>query len=73
MDHFLKSLLNLLQYLFYILVFWPQGILAPQPRIEPIFPALENKVSATGACREIPTIHPWEQFCNWIRCISKVC
>lgn len=44
---------------------------SPTKEIEPIPPALESKVSATGACRGNLWIHPWEQFCNWIRCISK--
>ena len=50
--HFLKSLLNLLQYCF-CFMFWffgpgACGILAPQPGIEPAPPALEGKVLTTG-------------------------
>ena len=51
-DHFLKSLLNMLQYCF-CFMFWffgPEacGILAPQPGIELVPPALEGEVLTTG-------------------------
>ena len=44
-DHFLKSLLSLLQYCFPCFLFWffgceARGILAPQPEIEPIPPCI---------------------------------
>ena len=50
---FSKSLLNLLQYCF-CFMFWfifgrkACGILAPQPGIEPVPPALEGEVLSTG-------------------------
>ena len=52
MDHFLKSLLNLLQYCF-CFIFWffgreACGILAPWPGIKPTPCALEDKVLTTG-------------------------
>ena len=47
MDHFLKSLLNLLQYCFYFMLWFfgckAWGILVPWPAIEPILPALKVK------------------------------
>ena len=51
-DHFLKFLLNLLQYCF-CFMFWifghkACGVLALQPGIEPAPPALEGKVLTTG-------------------------
>ena len=51
-DHFLKSLLNLLQYRF-CFMFWflghkAYGFLAPRLRIEPAPPALEGEVLTTG-------------------------
>ena len=51
-DHFLKSLSNLLQYCF-CFMFWffgckECGILAPQPGIEPTPSALESQVLTTG-------------------------
>ena len=59
MDHFLKFLLNLLQYYFCFMfcfffvclfVFGHDacGILTPQPGIKPTPPALEGKVLTTG-------------------------
>ena len=49
---FFKSLLNLLQYCFCVMVWFFDheacGILAPQPGIEPIPLALEGKVLTTG-------------------------
>ena len=58
---FLKSLLNLSQYCFYVLFYWPcfgfmfcffgheaGGILAPRPGIEPMAPAFEGEVLITG-------------------------
>ena len=50
---FLKSLLNLLQYCFFFLMFWffgseARGILAPRPGIEPAPPVLEGEVLTTG-------------------------
>ena len=51
-DHFLKSLLNLLQYC-YCFMFWyfgceACGTIAPQLGIEPTTPALEGEVLTTG-------------------------
>ena len=51
-DHFFKSLLNLLQHCF-CFMFWffglkACGILAPRPGIDPAPPALESKVLTTG-------------------------
>ena len=51
-DHFLKSLLNLLQFCshFMFCFFGPDecGILASRAGIEPAAPALENKILTTG-------------------------
>ena len=62
-DHFLKSLLNFLQYRF-CFMFWffgrrAYGILAPWPGIEPAPHALGGKVLITG-----PPGKPLE-FCTW--------
>ena len=58
MDHFLKSLLNLLQYCF-CFMFWflghkAYGFLAPRTGIEPAPPALEGKVLNHWTAREVP-------------------
>ena len=57
-DHFLKSLLNLLQYYFHFMLLvlgWDAGgILAPQPGIEPVLPELEGKVLTTGPPGKFP-------------------
>ena len=57
---FLKSLSNLLWhcFCFYVLVLWPKAcrILAPWPGIEPILPALEDKVLTTGPPGKFPHI-----------------
>ena len=55
----LKSLLNLLQHCFYF-IFWFCGheaceILAPQPEIQPIPPALEGEVLTTGLPGKLPS------------------
>ena len=58
MDHFLKSLLNLLEYyLFYVLVFGHKahGILAPPPDTESTVPALEGGLKHWIA-REVPIL-----------------
>ena len=51
-DHFLKSLLNLLQYCFCFMFYSfgreARGLLAPRPVIEPAPPALEGEVLTTG-------------------------
>ena len=61
MDHFLKSLLNLLQYYYFVFVFrfWAMGheTLAPSPRIEPTPPALEDEVLTTGPQGSLCFIH----------------
>ena len=62
MDHFLKSLLNLLQYHYFVFVFWILGhgaceTLAPRPRIEPTPPALEDEVLTTGPQGSLCFIH----------------
>ena len=41
-----KSLLNLLQYCFYVLVFWPEGMW--ELSFESIPPALESEIVTTG-------------------------
>ena len=51
-DH-LKSLYRIchnIPFVFYVLAFWPKacGILAPQPGIEPVPPALEGDFLAPG-------------------------
>ena len=61
MDHFLKSLLNLLQYcffFFYVLVFWLRAMwyLTPQPGMEPEPPALEGVVLTTGLPGKSPPV-----------------
>ena len=54
-DHFLKSLLILLQYCFcFMLWFFGHGacgIFSLQPEIKPTFPALEGQISTTGPPR----------------------
>ena len=62
MDHFLKSLLNLLQYCFCFMFFGFFGhkacrILAPQPGIESAPPALEGEVLTTGPPGKSLVIH----------------
>ena len=62
MDHFLKSLLNLLHYHYFVFVFWILGhgaceTLAPRPRIEPTPPALEDEVLTTGPQGSLCFIH----------------
>ena len=55
--HFLKSLLNLLQYcLFYVLVFGCKacGILAPPPGMEPTLPALKGEGLTAGPPGKFP-------------------
>ena len=58
--YFFKFLLNLLQYCYCFLFccFGPQacGILAPQPGVKPISPALEGEVSPTGPPRNSPEV-----------------
>ena len=52
MNHFLKSLLNLLQdCLFYVLFFGHEayGTLTPPPEIELTCPAMEGQVLTTGS------------------------
>ena len=60
-DHFLKSLLNLLQYCFCFIFrfFGPEtcGILAPQPGIKPVPPSLEGKVLTTGLPGKCPYLY----------------
>ena len=61
MDHFLKSLLNLLQYCFCFIFhfFGPEAyeILAPQPGIKPVPPSLEGKVLTTGPPGKCPYLY----------------
>ena len=62
---FLKSLLNLLQYCF-CFIFWffdleAYWILAPQPRIEPVPPALEGEVLTLDHQRSPSYLH----LCNF--------
>ena len=61
MDHFLKSLLNLLQYCF-CFMFWFVGheacrILAPLPGIEPATLALKGKVLTTRPLGKSPPFY----------------
>ena len=72
---FLKSLLNLLQYCFYF-TFWffghkPCGILGPQPRIEPVPPALAGEILTTESAEKsllivlaITTFHRYSYLHN---------
>jgi len=77
---FLKSLLNLLQYCF-CFMFWCFGhetceILAPLPGIEPIPPALEDKVLITGPPGKSPspTLYWWpSQSFLHSHCSSHIC
>ena len=60
-DHFLKSLLNLLKYCFCFIFhfFGPKAyeILAPQPGIKPVPPSLEGKVLTTGPPGKCPYLY----------------
>ena len=60
LDHFLKSLLNLLQYYFYFMLWFfylatkHVEMLAPQPGTKPKTPALEGEVLTIGLLGKLP-------------------
>ena len=66
-NHFLKSLLNLLQYcLFYVLFFGHEayGTLTPPPEIEFTHPALEGQVLTTGPPGKSQLLNVNERICH---------
>ena len=66
-NHFLKSLLNLLQYcLFYVLFFGQEayGTLTPPPEIEFTHPALEGQVLTTGPPGKSQLLNVNERICH---------
>ena len=65
---FFKSLLNLLQYCFYVLAFWPEGMWDLSFESTP--PALESEIGTTGPPGKSLRVC----LCAWmLSCFSCVC
>ena len=69
-DHFFKSLLNLLPYCFcfMFLVFWPRGMwdLSSLTRDQTRTPCIGRRSLNHWTAREVPLLNSYENTCDWI-------